>query len=369
MQCNVWQGESEETGYFHRPFSQIRKIAVLRALFLGDLLCAIPALRLLRSYFPTAEITLIGLPWAEEMVRRLPYLDSFAGFPGYAGLPEVHFNPEETSSFLNEARLMGYDLAIQMHGNGSITNGFVAELGARITLGYRSHDEDRRLTISIPYDEEEHEIVRWLQLVERAGGQKESNLLSKANTEFPITDREQEEATRLLSGMAGGNGPLIGLHAGAKISSRRWPQERFAELGDALIEQFNAHIVLTGIDEEREITAAVRQIMRYPVLDLTGKTDLGTFASVIAQLDLLVTNDTGASHLAAVAGIPSVVIFGPSRPEHWAPLDRRRHRIVDALILDKSEADPEKSLQHLPVVSVLTVCRKALAHLHVAERP
>ena len=60
-------------------------------------------------------------------------------------------------------------------------------------------------------------------------------------------------------------------------------------------------------------------------------TDLGEFAAVISALDLLVTNDTGASHVAAATRTPSVVLFGPTRPDRWAPLDRSRHQVIDAV--------------------------------------
>src|SRR5438128_4644818 len=91
---------------------QPRKIAVFRALYLGDLLLAVPALRSIRAGFPNAEITLIGLPWAaSDFVRRFHhYIDRFVEFVGYAGISEVAVVPERTERFLAEQRAYGYEL-------------------------------------------------------------------------------------------------------------------------------------------------------------------------------------------------------------------------------------------------------------------
>ena len=345
----------------------IRKIAVFRALFLGDLLCATPALRELKRRFPAAEIALIGLPWAAELVDRLPYVDRFAEFPGYPRIMEVPVAPARTRAFLDGARARGYDLAIQMHGDGSVSNGFVVDLGARVSLGY-CRDGDGRLTLGLPYDDEEHEVLRWLRLVDAfsriedgaAGAGSQCTILNSQSTaaDFPITAAEHGRAADLLP--ANDGRPLIGLHAGAKDPARRWPSARFAALADALIERCGARIVLSGAASERELTAAVRRRMRHPALDLAGATDLGAFAAAIARLDLLVTNDTGASHIAAATGTPSVILFGPSRPWQWAPLDRSRHRPVDALELAGPAADPSTALGRLPVEPVLAACEEML---------
>jgi ADP-heptose:LPS heptosyltransferase len=203
----------------------------------------------------------------------------------------------------------------------------------------------------LPWVEVEHEVRRWLRLVALAGATGDSTV------DWPVNADEQERAVALLTGIDGG--PLVGLHAGAKDPKRRWPPERFAALGDALADRFGARIVLTGAASERPITHAVRSAMRRPVLDLAGVTDLGTFAAVIAQLDLLVTNDTGASHQAAATGTRSVVLFGPSEPEQWAPLDRERHTVLDAPSIT-GEPDRGRALAALPVAPVLAASAAAL---------
>ena len=349
-----------------------RRIAAFRALFLGDLLCSLPAFRALRHAFPQAEITLIGLPWAAEFVEHTHYIDRLEVFPGYRGIMEVPYRPEQTDAFLAAAHATPYDLALQMHGDGHVSNGFVADLGARVSLGYRRGADDR-LRLSLPYDPDEHEVLRWLRLVALLG-------IPAAETgiDFPTTPAEQQEAAVLLGvppltppewvGSRGGVAPLVGLHPGAKEAIRRWPAERFAELGDELVERYGAHIVLTGGDGDREITAAVRRAMRHPALDLAGQTSLGAFAAVLQRLQLLVTNDTGASHLAAATQTPTVVLFGPSRPEQWAPLDRDRHRVVDALALAGPGDDPAAALGRLPVAPVLGVCTEVLGRTN-DQRP
>lgn len=327
----------------------VRRIAVLRALYLGDLLMTVPAFRALRRAFPEAEVTLIGLPWAAELVRRFDrYVDRHLDFPGFPGIIEVPVVPDRTAAFLAEQRARCYDLAIQMHGDGSVSNGFIAELGAAVTLGY-APSGDRRLTHALPFRERQNEVLRWLELVAELGAPADD-----ASPEFPLREPELERAAAMLE--VSGGGPLVGLHAGAKDLARRWPAERFAALGDRLAERYGARIVLTGAAAERELVDSVAAAMRAPALNLAGRTDIAGFAAAIAQLDLLVTNDTGASHLAAATRTPSVVLFGPTRPQQFAPLDATLHRPIDALDVDGSWADPAEALARLPVEHVLTIC-------------
>jgi ADP-heptose:LPS heptosyltransferase len=331
----------------------IRRIAIFRALYLGDLICAIPALRALRCRFPEAEITLIGLPWAADLVARLPSVDLLVPFPGYHGITEVPFRPTTTRAFLDWAVSYRFDLALQMHGSGAVSNGFLAALGARASLGYGS-DADDRLTTRVPWNEDEHEIDRWLRLVAALGATTDT-----ADVRWPVLPAEEARAAQLL-GRLGPEGPVVGLHAGAKDAARRWPADRFATLANRLSNELGARIVLTGSETERDATAAIARTTACPVLDLAGQTDLATFAALIARLDLLITNDTGASHLAAATGTPSVVLFGPSRPERWAPRDRMLHRVIDAALHDPTE-DQAAALARLPVAPVFEASAQALA--------
>jgi len=305
---------------------EVRRVAVLRALHLGDFLCSVPALRALRGRFPMAEITLIGLPWVRPLIARYACLDRFLEFPGHQGLEGVDRGPEETVRFAREARKEGYDLAIQMHGDGSVSNGFVALLGARMTIGYCpiGVPASARLDLELVWDPCEHEVLRWLRLVGLLGAEGSPDL------EFPLMPGDWTEVCSLAAGLGISlDDPIVGIHPGARDPARRWPPDRFATVANVLSELLGAQVVVTGTSEDAEAAALVASAVdKGPVRNLVGRTSLGCLAAMMARMSLFVTNDTGPAHLAAAVGTPSVVVFGPTSPRRWAPLDSARHRAV-----------------------------------------
>ena len=118
--------------------TDIERIAVFRALSgLGDILCTVPAMRALRAAFPQAEIVLIGLAAIKPLIKRFDkYIDRVLEFPGYPGLPEVPFQQAQIPTFIQTAQNQRFDLAIQMHGSGTITNPVTVLLGARYNAGF-----------------------------------------------------------------------------------------------------------------------------------------------------------------------------------------------------------------------------------------
>jgi ADP-heptose:LPS heptosyltransferase len=303
---------------------EIKRIAIFRALQLGDLLLAVPALRAIRRQFPAAEITLIGLPWAVSFVQRYRrYLDRFVEFAGYPGIKEVAFDARRSEKFIAEQRSCGYDLVVQMHGSGQASNPCALALGGRITAGYYAGTPPAGLAPAAPYPREEHEILRNLGLVALLGC-----LDLDAWLEFPLYDEDYAEAAALLRKLPRAGRPWIGLHPGARPQARRWPASYFAELGDELARRFDAQIIITGGPEERSTVQKVVANMKTQTLNLAGETSLGGLAALISKLDLFISNDTGPAHIACALDRPSVTIFGPADHRRWSPLDQDRHPIV-----------------------------------------
>ena len=102
-----------------------------------------------------------------------------------------------------------------------------------------------------------------------------------------------------------------------------------AEFGGLDILVNNAGTDVTAPIEEISIDAFDR-VLSTNLLDVSGKTTLAQFGALVQGAALVVANDTGISHVAAGLGTPSVIVSCGSDPERWAPLDRRRHRVLAA---------------------------------------
>jgi ADP-heptose:LPS heptosyltransferase len=301
-----------------------RKIAIFRALYLGDLLLAVPALRSIRARFSRAEITLIGLPWAAAFARRFSgYIDRFVEFVGYPGIDEVEVEPARTRNFLAEQRAYGYDLVIQMHGSGRTSNACALALAGRVTAGYYQDRPIKGLALGLPYPKDGPEVMRNLGLAQLLGCQELDPTL-----EFPLLPADCIEAATLLRKLPRASRPWIGLHVGAKAPARCWPATHFARVADYFVQHFNAQIILTGSPNEEATVQTVAKHMRAQPYIVVGQTSTGGLAALISELDLYISNDTGPAHIADAVDTPSVTIFGPVDPQRWAALDRARHPIV-----------------------------------------
>ncbi len=299
-----------------------RRVAIFRALQLGDMLCAVPALRSLRAGWPQAEITLIGLPWASAFARRFHhYIDRFIEFPGHRDLPEQPVRAHCWCPYVEAVRARRFDLALQMHGSGATTNRLFAELGASRNGGFFPSDSIAPDPATfIAWEEREHEVRRYVRLTRHLG-------LPDRGLHLEWPRLSGDEAASDLLPLHQLRGPLVVVHPGARLPSRRWPVARFAAVAERLAAQ-GCTIAITGSAEERELAARMQAAMRAPALDLAGKTGLGGVAAVIESAALVLCNDTGISHVAAAVGTPSVVICCGADPGRWAPLDTSRHVVL-----------------------------------------
>lgn len=329
-------------------------VLVFRALRgIGDILCVVPSLRHIRTTLPHARVVFMGVEEVQPLLGRFSrYIDDLVPFPGYPKIPEP--GASGTSVVLPSA-----DLVLQLHGDGSVSNGFVATLDAKaIAAAGPLVAAECHAVHTRAYDHSLHEIERCLQVTDdglRLLGERPG--APSTELEFPIRREEREEAGSLLAGLgllhAPGDGsgahpgdvpwrggaprPFVVLHPGSHLHDRRWPADRFIELGNALFERGMSVLVTGSGDDEVTLAKSVVEGMRTRpggmwvaarAVNIAGRLSLGGLAALLEHAAGLITNDTGISHLATAIHTRSVVIFMASDAMRWAPLDRALHAAV-----------------------------------------
>lgn len=299
------------------------RIVVFRALQLGDMLCAVPALRALRAALPQAHIALTGLPWAQQFADRfVRYVDEFIAFPGHPDFPEQTVQHHLLPDYYAAMRARRVDLAIQLHGSGPQSNTITRAFAARSCAGF-GDPLDGVHERFVPFPEHGPEPERLLSLLDALGVQHDG-----ADLEFPIMPSDLHELAHSEAGRKLPAGPYVCFHPGARWRDKCWHPARFARVADALARECGVAVVLTGSAAEADLTSAVARHMKMPSIDTASALSIGAMAAIISRARLIVGNDTGVSHVAAGLRVPSVIIFSKADIGRWAPCDRARHRCL-----------------------------------------
>ncbi len=375
------------------PVQAIRRVVLIRPDDLGDVLWVSPALARLREALPDVAVTL------EVQPSSCPI--AFAGsegvaveavsFPGFVRGPKPHpMRPYVDLWFESQHLAHGhYDAALILRPD-HWWGGATAAVG-RIPyiVGYDTRDVRPALAEIVPEQPYAHSVRTNLLLVERliakATGQPlralpadDAVLMRQHPLIFHVSEAARREAGALLADL-GRNAPLIVVSPGAGVAVKQWVPERWAQVADALAEAHGATIVLTGTRGEASLTAVVAAAMRYPALDLAGKTTIPVAAAVFERAALVLGPDSGALHIAVAVGTPTVHLYGPADPRKFGPWgDPARHIVLTADVRDIpclacGDLSPDRPaappcLTALQVVDVLTAAERVLRAEQEAPR-
>ena len=303
--------------------SDVRKIAVLRANGIGDLMFALPALDALRAAYPRAHITLLGAAHHATLLEGRPTpVDRVVVVPPSRGVNEVD-GPERADvleEFVDAMRAEQFDLALQMHGGGRYSNPFIRRLAARVTVGLKGSDAPA-LDRWIPYTYWQPEVARYIEVVSLVGARPTTLV-----PHLTVTARDLAEAEEVVPST---DAPLVLLNPGATDPRRRWTAAGFAAVGDSLAE-LGARVILHGCGAEREITREVVDLMRADAVDVAGHLSLRALVGLASRCSVVVSNDSGPLYVCAAAGAPTVGIYWCGNLPTSGMLTRARHRPVAA---------------------------------------
>jgi predicted lipopolysaccharide heptosyltransferase III len=299
-------------------------ILLLQLKRIGDLILTLPAIATLRENFPTAQITLAISGECADLLPAIPNVNRIL---------LVRRNLRDLALFLGLARER-FDYCVDFTRNDRSAL-LVFLSGARKRIVYRRRDRfQKRARVYSDFVKVRklamHTIDYNLALIGPLGLRNVSRAL---HLELPQEAREKANALRRDSKI---NEPYVIFHPGSARGEKFWEPQRWADVIEHARSGSQIRVVLTGgaSKAEQKHLHEVKGRLHQPVADLSGKTDLLTLAALIERARLLVTVVSAPMHLAAATQTPQVILFGPTNPFHWRPLES------PALILQGESATP-----------------------------
>jgi ADP-heptose:LPS heptosyltransferase len=298
---------------------------VLRALGLGDLLTAVPALRGLRAAYPDHQVVLAAPAVLQELALLTGAVDDLLPTP-HLGAINWHQPPPA--------------VAVNLHGRGP-----------QSTQSLRALKPTTLLTHAFPgiagpeWNGDHHEVVRWCRMLGYFGIPADPSNLDLRRPRLPSPVPR-----------------AVVVHPGCGFPARQWPPERYAAVARWLA-GVGLRVAVTGSAGEQPLAQQVAAMAGLPEGSvLTGRTTLSELAAVVADATMVICGDTGIAHLATAYHTPSVVLFGPVSPQHWGPPhERPQHCALWAGSTGDTFADrPDPGLLRITITDVLTAIARLL---------
>jgi heptosyltransferase-2 len=335
------------------PGLERARILAVQVAGMGDLLLAVPALRALRASFPGARVDLLTSSRAGGAAAGCPYLGTVLALEarGFQG----NHSPlrwREALPLIRRIRRSGYDLALNLIGlytpQGAVRMGLLLRslgiplLAGRDTLGtgtffHLALEEN----LEAPRNERDTNLAlaRLLGAEDPQGGKLEA---------WPTPEEEgrAEEMVRSLPG----EGPLVGVNPGSDRPEKAWPEDCFRQVMEALRRERGARFILTGGPAEGALTRRLAGAMGEGALDTVGRVSFHGTAALLRRLDLFLTTDTAALHLAWAAEAPAVALFRTENLGRYRPATDR----IECL------TGPEDAALRIDPLEVLRACRARL---------
>jgi len=260
---------------------------------IGDLVMTTPALRALHDAYPEARIDIVADPRSSELLTRCPYLGELfhrVKREGRTGLLRL----------VRSLRCRRYDAIVDLRTD------FLPWLlrGARRSARWQAPPHGSHAV------EQHFAVAQRLLSIPRA----------IPDTCIWTTADDDARAAAQLDTVPGPR--RLVLAPGANWPGKRWPVEHYAALAQALRGDFDS-LVLLGSAADVSDAGGRLDGLALPTLNLMGRTSLIEATAVMRRATLFVGNDSGLGHLASAAGIPSVTVFGPGRPERYRPWGSR----------------------------------------------
>lgn len=289
--------------------------------WLGDVVFLSPAIRVLRSNFPTATIVCFAPKRCADLLRANPYVDRVVVFDERQDQRGLWAKIR----FIRGLRRFHFDQIYLFHR--SLTRALIFFFsGARERIGYGVKGRGFLLTKSLAEPKEKlHAVDYALELLKRS----DLKVYVDALYDFYFEGADLDKAKRLLLEHRLGNCPLVALNPGANWPPKRWPIQYFQKLARELIRRYGAEVIVTGGIEDKPLgEEVVSEFHDSRVVSLCGETKLGELGALFSLCSLVVSSDSGPLHIAGGVGTNVLGIFGPTDPALTGPRGRGKNIVL-----------------------------------------
>ena len=288
------------------------KILILKPSSLGDVVQALPVLRLLKRHLPASEI----FWWIDTKFAPLlegdPDLAGIVRFERKRWASPVHW-PEMFRS-LRWMRAQNFDLVIDLQSLAR-SGAFAWLANGKFLIGLDDFREGARGFYDLAIRRASfhtHAVDWYLAVLPRLG--------VPVHNHFQWLPERLQVAEAVKSKWQIGSARWIAIQPGARWPNKRWPVEFFAELVRRLSQKFSdARFAILGDNEDKPLGEIISRIEPERCLNLCGQTSLPEMVEWLRLSELMITNDTGPMHVAAALGKPLVALFGPTEPRRTGP--------------------------------------------------
>jgi len=325
--------EKSSGSFAERP----RGVLIVQLADLGDVILTSAFLRELRKFLPRAKLALVVQPGMANVVEKCPYIDELLLFnwrtaknwrTAFQG--DIRWWLKGLWTARRGFRRSDFDTAVSLRWNNDACQAaaliMMSSCGAPRRLAYldsladpkRSSLKcvDRLITEGPVRGAPKHEIEYQLDLLRFLGGRPVD-----AKPEVWTGPEDERFSARALDRRGvPDHARLIAFAPGAAWAYRRWPADRFIELGRWLQENYRIYILLLAGKAERPLARLIESgLDRERTINLAGKTTFREMASVLKRCELFLGNDSGPMHVAVASGVTAVGLFGPGEYERFRP--------------------------------------------------
>jgi heptosyltransferase-2 len=301
----------------HKKTHKYNKILLIQLWGIGETILTLPAIEALRKRYKKSNIDIL----VTERNKEVYYENKFIN-----NVKVLKLNPFSIKLFILK-NLKKYDLVIDMEEYLNIS-AVVAFYIGKERIGYSHGIRSKLYTETVDYNDRQHVVYTFLDLLKPLGIKKTVEKLPKLN--YSSSDKKNID-NLLRKYNIRKKDFLVGFGVGAAESakSRMWPKERFSKLADYLIKKYNCKIILFGNNEEKKLLNELQNsiINKNKSFNVAGLTNVRGMFYLVSLCKLFIGNDSGPMHVAAAQHVPTIGLFGCNLPVRFAPFGKNNYSV------------------------------------------